>query len=120
MLEVKLKAGYTQENFPWTDNFSLSCELQCATNGFKTKEIFLSEENFPVCKRALTTSLENTSSCCYSKDRIECSFRSPFKNGNSVENSPRTINYSHFFTLFFYTGLLLWARSATLKSTHQF
>ena len=49
-----LSLVYTQENFPWTDNFSLSCELPCATNGFKTKEIFLSEENFPVCKRALT------------------------------------------------------------------
>ena len=44
---------YTQEDFPWTGNFSLSCELPCATNGLKTKEIFLSEENFPVCKRAL-------------------------------------------------------------------
>ena len=43
--------AYTQGNFPWTD-FSLSCELPCATNGFKTKEIFLSEENFPVYKRA--------------------------------------------------------------------
>ena len=48
-----LSPVYTQENFPWTDNFSLSCELPCATNGFKTKEIFLSKENFPVCKRAL-------------------------------------------------------------------
>ena len=48
-----LSPVYTQGNFPWTGNFSLSCELPCATNGFKTKEIFLSEENFPVCKRAL-------------------------------------------------------------------
>ena len=47
-----LSCVYTQEYFPWTDNFSLSCELPCATNGFKTKEIFLSKENFPVCKRA--------------------------------------------------------------------
>ena len=34
--------------------FSLSCELSCTTNGFKTKEIYLSVENFPDCKRALT------------------------------------------------------------------
>ena len=52
-VNANLNPVYTQENFPWTDNFSLSCELPCATNGFKTKEIFLSEENFPVCKRAL-------------------------------------------------------------------
>ena len=45
---------HTQENFPWTGSFSLSCELPCTTNGFKTKEIFLSEENFPECKRVLT------------------------------------------------------------------
>ena len=48
-----LSPVYTRENFPWTGNFSLSGELPCATNGFKTKEIFLSKENFPVCKRAL-------------------------------------------------------------------
>ena len=47
-----LSPVYTQENFPWKDNFSLSCELPCATNGFKKKK-FLSEENFPVRKRAL-------------------------------------------------------------------
>ena len=52
-----LSLVYTQESFPWTDNFSLSCELPCATNGFKTKEIFLSEENFPACKRALSVNL---------------------------------------------------------------
>ena len=38
---------YTQNNFPWTDNFSLSFELPCTTNRFKIKEIFLSEESFP-------------------------------------------------------------------------
>ena len=53
----KLSLVYTQKNFPWTDNFSLSCKLSCKTNGFKTKEIFLSEENFPVCKRALKYSI---------------------------------------------------------------
>ena len=42
-----LNPVYAQENFPWTG-------IPCATNGLKTKEIFLSKENFPVCKRVLT------------------------------------------------------------------
>ena len=37
-----LSLVYTQENFPWTDYSSLFFQLSCATNGFKTKEIFLS------------------------------------------------------------------------------
>ena len=48
-----LRPVSTQENIPQTDNFSLSCELPCTTNEFKTKEIFLSEDNFPEWKRAL-------------------------------------------------------------------
>ena len=32
----------------------MSCELLYTTNGFKTKEIFLSEENFPEWARTLT------------------------------------------------------------------
>ena len=51
---------YTQETLPWTSTFFLSCELPCSTNGFKTKEIFLSEENFPQCKRALILILNRT------------------------------------------------------------
>ena len=50
---IGLRPISTQENFPWTDNFSLSCELPCTTNRFKTKEIFLSKEHFPEWKRAL-------------------------------------------------------------------
>ena len=39
---TKLRPVSTQENFLWTDNFSLSCELKWTTN----QGIFLSEENF--------------------------------------------------------------------------
>ena len=57
-MKLILSLVYTQEYFPWTDSFSLFCGLPCATNGFKTKEIFLSEENFPVCKRALRNNIK--------------------------------------------------------------
>ena len=44
---------YTQENFLWTDYFSFPCQLSCANNGLKIKEMFEPEENLPVCKRGL-------------------------------------------------------------------
>ena len=46
-----LEPVYTHEHFPWTDNFSLSCELPCATIGLKTKRIFLSKEK-SLCVKA--------------------------------------------------------------------
>ena len=57
--QYTLRLVYTQKNFRQTRNFSLSCELPWTTSKFKTKEIFLSEENFPECKRTLTFILQS-------------------------------------------------------------
>ena len=54
---LKLRLVYTQENFPWIDNFSLSCELPCTTNDSRQKKftcpqkIFLSVNGPLACRQ---------------------------------------------------------------------